>query len=155
MPQIVPAATLYLFGAMREWSRVEHITLTNISFPSELVQAFEIDKVANDHGSSLIPMLPNLRTFYIGQATRLHPWIIAAMVFMRGQEKLERVRVVDGYKVSIWGPRVRRRDVEEAALLLRMSVGKDQIHERVHSVVKCEAKTERIMGGDRVEGELE
>lgn len=96
---------------------------------------------------------------------------------------LESVRLVDCYVESIWGSRVRRSDVERAACELPLSpssssttttsysfdsgIGldeedyaevearrkRDRVVQRVRKVVICEAVTERIMGGDRVEAE--
>ena len=68
--------------------------------------------------------------------------------------RLDRVRLVDAYSESIWGPRLRRSDIEKAVIVL---VGGDleaqmAAMERVKKVVTCEKKTERIMGGDRVDG---
>lgn len=95
---------------------------------------------------------------------------------------LESVRLVDCYVESIWGSRVRRSDVERAACELPLSpsysssttsysfdsgIGLDEedyaevearrmrerMVQKVRKVVICEAVTERIMGGDRVEAE--
>ncbi len=74
------------------------------------------------------------------------------MVCIPGQENLESVRLVDAYMESIWGPRIRRGDVERAAVGLgRGKDNEQELVERVRKLVRCEAKTERIMGGDRVE----
>jgi len=70
---------------------------------------------------------------------------------------LESVRLVDAYGGSIWGRRVRRSDVERAGLDL-LAAGRVQqsrmedVIERVARVVVCERETERIEGGDRIEG---
>lgn len=146
---------------MGEWSRVEHVALASISFPTEsgLRLDFNIGRFnATTHmttlSSSLIPPLPRLRTLYIGQAARLPPCFIATMLFLPGPNKPEEVRLVDAYKESIWGARLRRKDVEKAALSLKPDMNEDEVLERVRRIVKCEAKTERIIGGDRVEGTL-
>ena len=69
---------------------------------------------------------------------------------------------MDAYIESIWGPRLRRSDVEFAAI---QSTGdktlsnfkgvsqmtSNEINDIIHNIVICEAKTERIIGGDRVE----
>jgi len=73
------------------------------------------------------------------------------MVCLPGQDRLEMVRLVDTYSDSIWGPRIRRSDVEKAVLSLGLE-DHDACVLQVQRVVKCEAKTERIMGGDRAEG---
>lgn len=75
------------------------------------------------------------------------------MVCIPGQDNLESVRLVDAYRESIWGPRIRRGDVERAAVGLGLGKGTEEdIVARVRKLVRCEARTERIMGGDRVEG---
>ena len=102
----------------------------------------------------LLPPLPSLRTLYIGQATLLPPSAVAAMIARPAKgAKLEVVRLVDTYRHSIWGPRIRRKDVEDAAMMLGdvVHAGEErrrEILERVRRVVRCEKKTERIMGGD-------
>jgi hypothetical protein len=62
------------------------------------------------------------------------------------------VRLVDAYSESIWGPRLRRSDVEKAAETLCHTDDQNAVIARIKMVVTCEKKTERIMGGDRVEG---
>ena len=72
---------------------------------------------------------------------------------------------MDAYIESIWGPRLRRSDVEFAA----QSIGSDkpfsdskevpkmtsnEIIDNIRNIVVCEAKTERIIGGDRVEDQV-
>ena len=75
------------------------------------------------------------------------------MISIPGQDNLESIRLVDAYRESIWGPRIRRGDVERAAMGLGIGIGnKKELIERVRKLVRCEARTERIMGGDRVEG---
>lgn len=147
----MPTATLFLFGAMSEWSNVEHITLTNISFPSNIPTIGDSTSEGTQEGR-FFPPLPRLRTLYIGQATLFRPSAMARMLFAPEHENLEQVRLVDTYKESIWGSRVRRKDVEKAALALQLDLSLEVIKERVKKLVKCEVKTERIMGGDRVEG---
>lgn len=136
---------------MAEWSRVEQITLSNIAFPSHFALPFS-SETSDDRGPPFFPTLPQLHTVYIGQAAGLHPQIIAAIIFGPGQDHLERVRVVDAYKASIWEPRLRRKDVLNAALSSQLDLSPEVVEERVKRLVSCEAKTERIMGGDRAEG---
>lgn len=95
---------------------------------------------------------------------------------------LESVELVDAYIESIWGPRLRRSDIErmitsppvhdpvfqrrlshyqELAPFGYWTIGRDPADESpgsgeaklafIRRVVVCRAKTERIMGGDRVE----
>ncbi|KAI0800086.1 hypothetical protein C8Q74DRAFT_1234186 [Fomes fomentarius] len=146
---IVPTATHHLIRAIGTWTAVEHITLTNMTFPSDelgLNTPFSRD-------APLLPPLPTLRTLYIGQATLLPPSAVAAMLARppEGEDALERVRLVDTYRHSIWGPRIRLKDVEDAVEVLRQVVDQGRraaVIERVRRVVRCEKKTERIMGGD-------
>ncbi|KZT01346.1 uncharacterized protein LAESUDRAFT_486351 [Laetiporus sulphureus 93-53] len=146
---IVPAATFYLFRAIRTWSDITHITLTNLAFPSDDL-GLHAPLARN---VPLLPVIPSLRTLSIGQATLLPPSSIAAMICLPGQDHLENIRLVDAYSESIWGPRIRRRDVERAAVALKKAASEEVIA-KVRRLVRCEAKTERIMGGDRVEGTL-
>ena len=73
---------------------------------------------------------------------------------------------MDAYKESIWQQRIRRKDVEAAAMEVASSeipidswyhtptgeVDSEAVVERIREIVSCEALTERIMGGDRAEG---
>jgi hypothetical protein len=77
---------------------------------------------------------------------------------------LTSVRLVDCYVESIWGPRLRRADLERAVLEAQCGgnslIGEgergggryDAELDRVRAVVRCEALTERIIGGDRADG---
>jgi len=155
--KIVPTATYYLFQSIATWTLVEHITLTNLSFPSDSLDL---------HGplvrnAPLLPPLQHLRTLYLGQATLLPASAIAAMALqdVRADGKeyrgcLEQIRLVDAYQESIWGRRLRRADIEKAALASPMlrDLGAEVVLERIRNVVTCEAMNERIMGGDRSEG---
>ena len=147
--QIVPSATFHLTRAISTWTVVEHITLTNMSFPSD--ELGRNTPFARD--APLLPPLPSLRTLYIGQATLLPPSAVAAMLAYTDaqMDRLERVRLVDTYRHSIWGPRIRLKDLEDAVGQLRQVVGearRAEVVERIRQVVRCEKKTERIMGGD-------
>ena len=144
--QIVPTATYHLICAIATWTAVEHITLTNMSFPSDELGVH----TPFSRGAPLLPPLPTLRTLYIGQATLLPPSSVAAMLARPGLDALETVRLVDTYRHSIWGNRIRLRDVEDAVGQLR-TLGAErraQALERVRRVVRCEKKTERAQGGD-------
>lgn len=152
----MPTATSHVFRAIGTWSRIEHITITNIAFPSDdpglQLDAPEAFRLIRDE-KPLLPPIKSLRTLYLGQATMLRPMTIAAMVCTPGQDNLQIVRLVDTYKESIWGPRIRRTDVENTAKELHITgTSPEERIMRVRQVVRCEALTERIMGGDRVEG---
>ena len=112
-------------------------------------------------------LLPHLETIYVGQVTFLRPAEVAMLALEPRLKTLRRVRVVDAYGGNIWGPRVRIGDVEAALVsALRRSTGSEEdesnyIHveevvlngylERIRSLVSCEALTERIIGGDRMD----
>ncbi|KZT63173.1 hypothetical protein DAEQUDRAFT_185033 [Daedalea quercina L-15889] len=164
---IVPAATYQLLLAIRTWPRIAHLKLANLSFPSDpLSTGSRTLGPPLTASTPLLLALPTLRTLSLGQATLLPPGAIAAMLctYLPGQEgmsALEEVHLVDAYSESIWGPRIRRRDIERAAVAIvrGLNLGKHateraevEVLSRVRSVVRCEALTERLMGGDRVEG---
>ena len=80
---------------------------------------------------------------------------------------LQVVRLVDCYVESIWGPRVRRADLERVVVQaqhggiplaldgddVRRGGGHcDTVLDRIRTIVRCEALTERIIGGDRADG---
>lgn len=71
--------------------------------------------------------------------------------------RLEEVRLVDAYKESIWGPRLRRSDIEKAATCLVDEEGVDAtdrveaVREVVRERVVCEAVLGRINGGETVD----
>ncbi|KAH0831100.1 hypothetical protein J3R83DRAFT_13666 [Lanmaoa asiatica] len=96
--------------------------------------------------------IPSLRSLYIGQATFLHPQAVAGMFCKGKMVRLDVIQLVDAYSESIWGPRLRRSDIERAAVTLCRTEEQTAMIARVKRVVTCEKKTERIMGGDRVEG---
>jgi len=108
----------------------------------------------------LLVSIPTLRTLYIGQATFLSPLSVAVMFSLGGMPNMQQTRLVDTYMGSIWGPRLRRDDIETAYMYLAQTAGNindDDIAQdlgRIRNLVQCEKKTERIMGGDRVEGVL-
>jgi hypothetical protein len=82
-------------------------------------------------------------------------------------KNLERISLVDAYTGSIWGFRLRRSDIERAAnrsapsfypvepqdyasALANGSMNASDL-DLIRKIVVCEARTERIIGGDRVE----
>ncbi|KII91487.1 hypothetical protein PLICRDRAFT_173330 [Plicaturopsis crispa FD-325 SS-3] len=151
---IVPMAAVHLLNAMQTWSRIEHITMTNISFSLSCASSNppSAGVTSLPSPSRLLGKIPTLRTLYIGSATFLSPEAVAAFVLVPGMDALERVSLVDVYSQSIWGPRVRRSDVEQAAIAL--GVVHCKAHEalalaRVRRIVSCQKKAERIVGGDR------
>ncbi|TRM57920.1 hypothetical protein BD626DRAFT_513322 [Schizophyllum amplum] len=166
---IVSGATVQLFRALETYTRLEGLTLANVAFPSP-------------RGASLpeapftLPYVPTLRRMRIGQAVFLGPQEVARFalryVAQTGEEtveqaiKLEKIRLVDVYKESIWGWRLRRGEVVEAAMAMWKEAHGGLPHEPssdvestearavrndLMSLVSCEAQTERIVGGDRAE----
>lgn len=133
-----------IFGT---WSNIQDITVTNITFsvdPDNLVMP-------------LLPEIPGLRTLYVGQATFLSAGSVAAIFCINRMPSLERVRLVDAYCESIWGSRIRRSDIEKAAQTIifpQDEVQYEGVLSRIRKLLTCEKKTERIIGGDRVEGSI-
>lgn len=115
-------------------------------------------------GESLLPPIPSLQTLLIGQAIFLSPGSVASMVCSKAFVNLQQVRLIDTYSESIWGLRIRRSDIEKAGVDLLMApgarLGQEGIGEntlrdvvlKIRALVTCERATERIEGGDRVEG---
>ncbi len=60
-----------------------------------------------------------------------------------GSSALESVHLVDVYSESIWGPRLRKDDI--------LAILAEDKRNVVATVLLVDAKTERIMGGDRVD----
>lgn len=156
--QITANASAHLLSAVSSWSALEHLHLSNISFPIPLT----LPSPSSDP-LSIPPLLPKalskLKTITLTQATALSPGSIAAFLSLPGTRKLRRIHLVDTYEVSIWGKRLRRADVEKAAERLSQAIGEGGVIvetrvARVKEVVLCEARLERIIGGDRVEGEM-
>ena len=111
-------------------------------------------------------MLPStLRTLHLGQATLVPVVSLTRFVCDPRMNSLKVVLLVDCYVESIWGPRVRRADLERAVVQGQCGgmiplVGDDErqgeqygtLLERIRTIVRCEALTERIIGGDRADG---
>ncbi|KAH8993582.1 hypothetical protein EDB86DRAFT_3171483 [Lactarius hatsudake] len=148
---IVAPAVDVLFAHFRTWTRLQDLHLSNIAFPGDT--------------KGLFPILPTLRTLYIGRATLVPVAPLARLLCNPQMSLLTTVRLVDCYVESIWGPRLRRVDLEYAVVQFRTSRGKlldegaeqnrrrcAEILDRMRTVVRCEALTERIVGGDRVDG---
>lgn len=111
--------------------------------------------------------LPHLETVYVGQVTFLRPAEVAMIALEPRLQALIQVRVVDAYGGNIWGPRVRIGNVEDALVsALRRGTSTDGVSsdfveveevvlngylERIRKLVSCEALTERIIGGDRMD----
>lgn len=103
------------------------------------------------------PLLPTLETFRIRQATFVDPWrMVEVILGLAGipDGTFKEMQLVDVYMQSIWGPRLRRSDLELAVSLtspVRDGVlTAEDAKGVVRKVVKCRARTERKYGGDRV-----
>ncbi|KAI0729465.1 hypothetical protein C8Q72DRAFT_777841 [Fomitopsis betulina] len=145
---ITPEAVPQLFRVIGTWPHITPIKLANMSFPKEY--GADVGSPTSTITAPLLPSIPSLRTLALDRTVFLPPGAIAAMIcpLIPGQEQmdaLELVHLVDTYRESIWGPRIRRGDIERATARASMI-------SRVRRIVRCEAVTERLMGGDRVEG---
>ncbi|KAF8960918.1 hypothetical protein BDZ97DRAFT_1831471 [Flammula alnicola] len=149
---IVPQAIPHLFRALSSYTNLTYLKLTHLA----MLYALKI------YG---LPIIPSLRTLHLGQVIFLHPLTVAAFILDPYSKNLEKVYLVDAYHESIWGPRLRRSDIEIAATSTKsppdgietlehddpLPLTSAEVKNLVRCVVVCEAKTERIMGGDRVE----
>ncbi|KLO15538.1 hypothetical protein SCHPADRAFT_849438 [Schizopora paradoxa] len=195
---IVPQVAESLFECFTSWTRLHHLKLCRLSFPSGLgsgdttgptlssalcttLQPGEdlpiINDVNIDRTSGRVQPLPYLHTIELSQVIFLDPAEVARIACAPSLARtLRRLSVVDAYQDSIWGPRVRLSDVESA--LRRHSelihdidackIGENRVDElhidggerlrylhsnliRLREIVRCEAKIDRIMGGDRAD----
>ena len=148
--QIVAPVVDVLFAHFRTWTRLQDLYLSNIAFPGDTKRLF--------------PILPTLRTLYIGRATLVPVAPLAHLLCDPQMSPLTTVRLVDCYVESIWGPRLRRVDLEHAVVQFHIPRGKlldeeaeqsrrrcAKMMDRIRTIVRCEAMTERIIGGDRVD----
>jgi len=146
-PKIVAPVARRLCRIFGTWSNIQDITVTNITFSSEI-------SGVDDSVTPLLPEIPGLRSLYVGQATFLSAGSVAALFCVNRMASLEKVRLVDAYCESIWGSRIRRTDIEKAAQTIMFPQGValyEDVLSRIRKLLTCEKKTERIIGGDRVE----
>ncbi|THV02175.1 hypothetical protein K435DRAFT_792704 [Dendrothele bispora CBS 962.96] len=149
---IVPNAVPSLFEALSTYTRLTYLKLTNIAFPTlaasdVLSTVFSSLSLSSNSGSESsidyirLPVIPSLRTLYLGQTTFLSAPSIASLILntVRYSEhdddanagrkdpqsttsttraQLERVHLVDAYEGSIWGLRLRMPHIVTAALFL-------------------------------------
>ena len=143
-----------LFAALSSYTLLTCLHLTNIAFPHPIVTP--------DVQWKGIPYIPSLRSLYLGQATFLPAEEVAEFMLRcmihstNNSSSPERVQLVDVYEESIWGSRLKMPGLLAASTKLDM---KDQymgspLLNFVEKLVFVDAKTERIMGGDRVVPEL-
>ncbi|KAJ8517146.1 hypothetical protein ONZ45_g5629 [Pleurotus djamor] len=150
---IVPRVTVLLLQAVSTWKDLRHLHLTNIAFPTPEQLHPWFQSSSND----ILPVMPNIQTVYIGQTTFLSPLAVARFC-LKTQQTLVYIRLVDAYKSSIWGQRLRRTDVEMAmstlildSPMMGIAPVQQSASELTRRLVICEARTERAMGGDRAE----
>ncbi|KAF9523798.1 hypothetical protein CPB83DRAFT_898471 [Crepidotus variabilis] len=144
---IVPPAIPRLFSALSRYTCLEDLELSHL--------AIGVDT------ASQLPVIPSLRRVHLGQIILLSPLMIARLILHPATSELETVTLVDAYRESIWGPRLRGIDVERAAEALTQTGAEDVKNSSLLDVehaktliktkLRCEAKTERIIGGDRVD----
>ncbi|KAK0194462.1 hypothetical protein F5146DRAFT_1102010 [Armillaria mellea] len=125
---IVLKAVSHLFRALSTYTNLLYLKLTNITF-------FYSEPL-------VFPDIPSLRSFYLGQATFLPAATVAAYLSL-SSSALESVRLVDAYSESIWGPRLRKNDI--------LAILAEDKRKAVATILIVGAKTERIIGGDRVD----
>ncbi|KAF4612198.1 hypothetical protein D9613_003694 [Agrocybe pediades] len=153
---IVPPAVQPLFRALSTYTNLIYLKLTYLSMTFV------------NHGK--LPIIPSLQTFHFGQVVFLEPADVSSFVLHPSMNKLQEVKLVDAYKGSIWGARIRRSDIEAAttasgplgspnatgvaqrSLPVPCSPTNQDI---IRRIVVCKATTERIIGGDRAEGDEE
>ncbi|KIK68300.1 hypothetical protein GYMLUDRAFT_154027 [Collybiopsis luxurians FD-317 M1] len=168
---IVAPAVFPLFTALASHTHLTHLHLTNIAFPDPIVTP--------DPRWTGIPCLPSVRVLYLGQVTFLTAEHVAEFLLRctrhglgklgdstspatstTSTSSLESLRLVDAYEESIWGPRLKLPRILAAAgtsLLVHQSNGELLAQHDLDSIAKLvsvDAKTERIMGGDRAIPEL-
>jgi hypothetical protein len=135
--QIVPKAAEYLFRAVKSWSNLQALSLTNINFPNSLAHTVL-------SSTFVFQAHRHLYKVHIGQATGLAPTEVVALVM--NVPSLRQFTLEDVYEVSIWGSRVRDADIVGVVKHLQ---DEDPRKQRVKEVVKCTWKLGRIIGGDR------
>ncbi|KZT36276.1 hypothetical protein SISSUDRAFT_1050134, partial [Sistotremastrum suecicum HHB10207 ss-3] len=137
---IVPAATGPLLTGIAPWSNLQHLSLSSISF-------------SRCKGATLLTLTPfshpALKSIHISQGVFLAPRSIALLALQL--PALTRIQLVDVYQESIWGPRVRIADIEHevAPGVVDPELGVWEGTRRIREIVTCEAKSERLIGGDR------
>ncbi|KAF9543984.1 hypothetical protein CPC08DRAFT_649741 [Agrocybe pediades] len=153
---IVPPAVQPLFRALSTYTNLIYLKLTYLSMTFV------------NHGK--LPIIPSLQTFYFGQVVFLEPSDISSFVLHPSMNRLQEVKLVDAYKGSIWGARIRRSDIEATATASGPLGSLDATaaaqrslldpyfpthQDIIRRIVVCKATTERIIGGDRAEGDEE
>ncbi|KAJ3719137.1 hypothetical protein DFJ43DRAFT_1005486 [Lentinula guzmanii] len=149
---IVSPAVFPLFKALAAYTRLTHLHLTNIAFPSSVINP--------DACWTGIPCLPSLHFLYLGQATFLTAEHITEFVLRsHSGYVLECIRLVDVYEESIWGPRLKLPHILLASATLLAESGFSKLSsstasDLIERLVRVDAKTERITGGDRAMPEV-
>ena len=98
--------------------------------------------------ASVLNALPVIESVYLGQVTFLNSAVIANVAKEHRSTRLYAIHVIDAYKGSIWGPRVRLEDIEQHAR--GQSEAETPWIQSIRRIVRCNGKTERFEGGDRM-----
>jgi (2Fe-2S) ferredoxin len=124
--------------------------LTNIAFPPyiDLVVTAETALTTAVDYATVLNNLPVIESVYFGQVTFLDPAVIARVVKEHKSSLLRVIDLTDAYRGSIWGRRVRLEDIENVVDI--RSEGDLLWIREIRRVVRCNSKTERIEGGDRM-----
>ena len=148
---IIPTAALYLLQAASHWTNLQELTLTHISFLAFSPLRGPMGKgiTAPEPPFTALPLL-DLHTITLGQVIFLAPWLVVRI--LESQPTLKRLKLVDAYRESIWGRRIRQVDIE-ATVADEFEDDNGWLLARAKEVVSCESQTERIVGGDRMDGE--
>ncbi|KIJ33986.1 hypothetical protein M422DRAFT_263941 [Sphaerobolus stellatus SS14] len=147
---IVQTATEQLCRAIRSWSALQRFSICNIAF-------FNDGHELSDALLELQSKFPHSRPLYVSIDKAVFMLPTSVLAIATGCPSLVELRLTDVYQHSIWGPRLRRKDVEELVLGFDLEgeqdrAKRDEVLCVVKRVVKCVAKTERLMGGDRESG---
>ncbi|KAH6891753.1 hypothetical protein BKA70DRAFT_1326020 [Coprinopsis sp. MPI-PUGE-AT-0042] len=165
---IVFEAIPHLLTALQTYTNLTSLKLTNVAllvtdhYWRSQSASFEGSKGEHSNLSKWgrLPTTQSLKKIYIGQAVYVSAEFIAAALLSPLNSQLEEIRLVDAYKESIWGPRMRRSDIENAAISLVAGLpsqgveGKDGVEavkKAVRERVVCEAVLGRINGGETVD----
>ncbi|EKM78378.1 hypothetical protein AGABI1DRAFT_129494 [Agaricus bisporus var. burnettii JB137-S8] len=159
---IVPAALSYVLQALATHTNLTHLTLSHVKFPDngEILLLPEFPSLKSLTLSQVIFLRSDIVLEYLMKSANIHP-------FECQGSQLESIRLIDAYQHSIWGSRLRRSHIENAAtrrftfeafnddslphadqadsMLTEVSV-----LQKIRRVVLCQGKFERIIGGDRV-----
>ncbi|KAH8829230.1 hypothetical protein DL96DRAFT_1814490 [Flagelloscypha sp. PMI_526] len=162
---IVQPVIPHLFRALSTCDLLTNITLTHLAFESTASSAEILQ-----HPLCLLATLPRLETLHFDRVVCLPETAISAFLILQTTGRpggfsnpFKKLHLVDVYRESIWGYRIRRSSIEQAAVSTRLRFldcpssapcgSEEDILAFVRKVVVCESKTERLIGGDRADPE--